>query len=325
MRIATVHDLPSPRWGHSIDVTFSTIIVSYRTPDLTERAARSALAAADDGEVIVVDNASGDATLERLAAIANPRLAVIANERNVGFGTAANVGARRAGGDVLLFLNSDATLTPEAAAALVAEVGAQAGRAIAAPRLVEPDGTVQRSVGLLPEPGDLTLRAMGLQRIAGALAGVPAVGSLLRGSRMGREYGTAVASAGPRDVSMISGACFAVGREAFLELGCFDEGYFMYLEDADLCRRAAAAGFRLRYLPQVSVEHVGGASSEDDYHFSPLYAPSLVRYLGRWYGRPGRLLAIVLLAMRAAGMTLALRPDARRARAALRAVKSPDT
>jgi N-acetylglucosaminyl-diphospho-decaprenol L-rhamnosyltransferase len=287
-----------------MDMTLSTIIVSYRTPDLTECAARSALAAADDGDVIVVDNASGDATLERLGAILDPRLAVIANERNVGFGTAANVGARRAVGDVLLFLNSDATLTSEAAAELVAEVRAHGGRCLAAPRLAEPDGTIQRSVGLLPHPSDLALRGLGLHRVATWLSRLGRLRRLVATTHIAREYETAVRTSKPIDVTMMSGACFAVGREAFLELGGFDEGYFMYLEDADLCRRAAAAGFRLRYLPQASVEHIGGASSPGNYRFGPLHAAGMARYLRTWYGPGGLAVGLAILLLRAMGFTV---------------------
>ncbi len=71
---------------------------------------------------------------------------------------------------------------------------------------------------------------------------------------------------------MVSGACFAIGAAAFEEIGGFDERYFMYFEDADLCRRATAAGWPIRYLPDVVVDHVGGASSAVDYHFGPRHA-----------------------------------------------------
>ena len=125
------------------------------------------------------------------------------------------------------------------------------------------------------------------------------------------------------DTDMVSGACFAIGREAFLELGGFDERYFMYFEDADLCRRAARAGMAIRYVPSAVVTHVGGASSEGDYHYSPLYARSMRQYLEKWWGAPGAALAILLLWLRLVGHALVVHRGTGQAMAALRAALRP--
>jgi GT2 family glycosyltransferase len=116
---------------------------------------------------------------------------------------------------------------------------------------------------------------------------------------------------------MVSGACFAIGRQAFEELRGFDERFFMYFEDADLCRRASAAGMPIRYVPDAVVTHIGGASSSEDYHFGPYHARSMRQYLGKWYGPPGSALAIVLLWLRAVGFSVTFRPQAKRAWRAL--------
>lgn len=302
----------------------SVILVSYRTPELTERAAGSALSQQGSAvEVIVVDNASGDDTLGRLHHLPDQRLRTAENDANLGFGAAANRGARMAHGDVLLFLNSDAELAPGVADALGAEVERHGGRAIVGPRLVGPDGTIQRSTGRVWGPLALGVRALGLHRLATALRGLPLVGGAVGQSALARSYDTAAAVDDPVDVNVVTGACFAVGRVAFWELGGFDERFFLYFEDTDLCRRAAAAGMRIRYLPQAVVTHIGGASSSEDYHFGPAHARSMRQYLGKWYGPGGAALAVLLLWLRAVAFSLTLRPAAGRSWRALWAALRP--
>lgn len=276
---------------------------------MTTTAAASALQV---GDVIVVDNASGDDTLDRLHRLST-RLTIVANQVNVGFGTANNQAARLATSDVLILLNSDAEIRAEAARLLAEEVARHGGRCIAGPRLISSDGTVQRSIGVLPGPFDLIIRALALHSIGQFLALIPGVTRLMGRSRLARDYASAVTASGPIETDMVSGACFAIGREAFDELGGFDERFFMYFEDADLCRRAAVAGMPIRYVPDAVVTHIGGASSSEDYHFGPYHARSMRQYLGKWYGPPGSALAIVLLWLRAISFSLVLRPRAGRA------------
>jgi GT2 family glycosyltransferase len=294
----------------------SVVIVNYRTAALTMRAIRSALEGGVD-DVVVIDNASGDEIKDRVSDLGDGRVRLLESDSNVGFGMAANRGAAVATGDVVLFLNSDAVVMPDAPALLASEIERHALRALAGPSVRYPDGRLQRSVGLLPKPADLAIRALGLHRIGVRAASLPVVGSLVRRSGVAREYAAAT-SPSPSDVSMISGACLAVSRERFRTLGGFDERYFMYFEDADLCRRAVANGWRLRFVPAALVEHQVAGSTGRDYHFGPLHGPSMVVYLDRWYGTAGASLAILLLLARAVGLSLAGGERARDARAALR-------
>ena len=297
--------------------TAACVIVSYRTPALTELAVRSATADEHVHEIVVVDNASGDDTLDRLAALGDSRLATIANGANAGFAAAANVGAGRATSDVLIFVNSDAELRPGAVAQLLAELAQHDSRAIVGPKVVEPSGAVQRSAGLLPRPSDLVVRALGLHRLAIRASHARVIGDMLRRSSTGTEYDTAISARTPVQTSMISGSCLAIGRGAFEELQGFDDRYFMYFEDADLSRRAAAASMPIVFVPGAEVRHVGGASSTGDYHFGPLHGPAMVVYLRRWYGHGGAVLALALLAVRATASTIASRPGSDRSRLAL--------
>ena len=292
-------------------MTVSVVIVNYRTAGLTEHAIASALA---DGasEVVVVDNDSADGSAERLRAISDRRVLVLDSGRNGGFGSGANLGAAHATGEVLVFLNSDAQARVGALAAMAAAVEAAGGRAIVGPRLVGEDGEVQRSAGLVPKPDDLLVRGLGIHHVARLVRGIPGVGALIGGSRIASEYGLAVTATGPIEVSMVSGACMAIGREAFAEIGGFDERYFMYFEDADLCRRATRAGWPIRYLPGAVVDHVGGASSHGDYRFGPRHAASMIRYLRCWHGRGGMAVGLVILWLRVVGGVVTLRPSAGR-------------
>ena len=156
----------------------------------------------------------------------------------------------------------------------------------------------------LPAPSDLAVRALGAHRLGGWLRTWPVVGRLVRGSRLAREYASAEASAEPMSTSMVSGAVSAIGREAFLEIGGFDEEFFLYFEDADLCRRVLRAGMPIRYLPQAVVTHIGGGSSSDDYHFGPRHARSMRLYLAKWYGPAGAAFSSVLMFLRAVGFSV---------------------
>jgi N-acetylglucosaminyl-diphospho-decaprenol L-rhamnosyltransferase len=302
----------------------AVIIVTHRTPALTAAAARSALDAGAD-QVVVVDNASGDDTTDRLHAFADDRLTVLQRSVNSGYGTAANAGATAAADQTLIFLNSDATLSTEAALMLCTAVQANGGRCIAGARLVGTAGQVQASAGLLPRPSDLIVRALGLHRPAMSVARLPVIRRLVSRSSLARDYASAAHAQQSMDTSMVSGACFAIGREAFRELGGFDERFFLYFEDADLCRRASAAGMAIRYVPEAVVTHIGGGSSVEDYHFGPHHARSMRQYLGKWYGPAGSVLAIILVWLRAIGFSITLRPGAGRAwRALLAAVRDED-
>lgn len=293
-------------------MTVGSVIVSYRTPHLTRQAAASALDAGMD-EVTVLDNASGDDTVTILRAMDDKRLLVIQSETNAGFGTAANRGFATIRSDSVVFLNSDAQLSTTAKNRMLAELYRSGGGAIIGPRLVSPGGSIQPSAGLLPRPYDLALRAVGLHTVGRWMAEVPVLGRHVRRMRLVREYGSAPSANATIQTDMVSGACFAIGREAFEALGGFDERFFMYFEDADLCRRAAAAGLPIRYVPDAVVTHIGGASSSDDYHFGPFHARAMRQYLGKWYGPTGSSLAMLLLWLRAVAFTIALRPGMRRA------------
>jgi N-acetylglucosaminyl-diphospho-decaprenol L-rhamnosyltransferase len=215
-------------------VTVDVVVVTYRSVDLLERC----LASIPDGcPVTVVDNASGDGSAElaeRLGAL------VVRNPANTGFGAAAGQGAARGDGDLILFLNPDAELAPGSLGQLVEAFQAEEGLAVAGPTLVSVSGAPQRSWWPFPSPGRTWMEALGLHR-------------LLR-----EPEGTNPA------VPFVVGACMVVRRDRFEELGGFDSTFWLYGEEADLCRRARAAGWEVRCVTGATARHVGGASGGSD-------------------------------------------------------------
>lgn len=175
-----------------------------------------------------------------------PSVQLVRNTENTGFAKAANQGAALGAGRYLLFLNSDAQLLPESLARMLALAEVQPRVALVGPQLCNPDGSFQAAYASFPTPGREFLVLSGFGRML-----------------YGREYPSHPPQdeKGPQRVDWVSGACVLARRQAFEEVAGFDEGYFMYAEDVDLCYRVQAAGWETWYQPAARVIHVGGASS----------------------------------------------------------------
>ena len=199
-----------------------------------------------DAPLVVVDNASTDGTRSLLADWAgrSERLTVVENDVNVGFAKAANRGAAEAGDRDLLVVNPDVELPgPAPVEALARALRERPGAGIVAPRLVGADGLVQPSA----------------RRLASApamLGSLPTVAQLVPPlhSAYERYLGPSL-SEERRAVGWVIGAAMLVRREAFDAVGGFDEGFFLYMEDADLCRRLSLAGWDVDYLPDIRLRH----------------------------------------------------------------------
>jgi GT2 family glycosyltransferase len=258
----------------------SAVIVHYKTPDLTVEAARAVAGTAPEAEIVVVDNASGDRIEERLAAEV-PAARVVTEAENRGYGAACNHGARETNRPFLFLLNSDAVVRPGALDALAAALDADPRAAAAAPRLDNPDGTLQPSIQRLPTLRRIFFESSGLAFLAGGR-------DPLRGHSATREdHSTA------RAVESVRGAALLARRSAFEEVGGFDESFFLYAEETDLIARWRARGWRILYVPQARVMHRGGASGGDAL-FGQLHE-GLVQYVARHQGRAAAAVARVVL------------------------------
>lgn len=259
-------------------------------------------------ETIVADNASSDGTAGAVAA-AFPEIEVIARTSNDGFAAANNDALRRARGRHTLLLNSDTLVRPGALEAMVEFLDTNPGSGMVGCRLVGAEGRTDPSAGGLPGFRVQLASWLGLKRLVPETA----VRRALRAPRLrglldavaGGYFTPAAAGSEPREVDFLSGACVLVRGKLWEEVGLLDERFFLYLEDADICRRAARAGWRLHYLPGPAIVHLGGRSFEvrsggATYHVSRERAQSLVLYSRKHGGRGGELAARALLVAAAA-------------------------
>ena len=240
----------APAGGHPTGV--SVVIVTYRN-EADIGACLSAVGQAAPGipmEVIVVDNASDDGTVEAARAAGGAK--IVERPANGGFAAGCAAGAEAATGSWLLFLNPDTIIAPDAIGALLDCAAEHQGTGIVGGRFVHPDGTSDpRSYWGRPSLWSAACFAAGLT-------------SLLPGSRIFDPEAPQPWSADPRQeraVPVVSGAFMLVRRQSWDTLGGFDPVFFLYGEDADFCLRAAATGCRPRVTARAVCQHAGGRSS----------------------------------------------------------------
>ncbi len=241
---------------------------------------------------VVVDNQSADGS-ERAVADFAPPVALVRNAVNVGFGAGVNRGAAATDSRLLLVINPDCRLFPGSVARLGRELDAHSRCAVVAPAILNEDGTLQGNAR-----GDPTM-----------FTGLFGRSTLLRrvfpGSKIARRNVVTTAGAGESSVAVdwVSGACMLVRRDVFERCGGFDERYFLYWEDADLCRRIRSEGFEIRYHPVPAATHVvARCSRADAARATREFHRSAYRYyrthVGRTWLHPGRWTARPILGIR---------------------------
>jgi N-acetylglucosaminyl-diphospho-decaprenol L-rhamnosyltransferase len=224
------------------------VIVNHNAGDFLPRCLDSVFAASAGmtTDVVVVDNGSWDGSPE--AAAAHPGARLIENRANLGFAAGANVGIRATEAPYVLLLNPDAEIIAGTLAALVkvAEERPDAGAVGALVR--NPDRTIQPSARRVPRTVEAAMHAF--------------VGPVAPDNRWTRAYTMAEWDrTSEREVEWISGSAMLLRRRALHEVGVFDEGYFMYVEDVDLCTRLRQAGWTVLFSPELEVVHEIGVSA----------------------------------------------------------------
>ena len=261
----------------------SVIIVSYNTREMTLDCLRVLLPQLKGftSEIFVVDNASADGSVAAVRE-AFPQVQCIENPRNAGFGAANNLAMAQAHGEFLLLLNSDAFPKPGAIAHLVSYLRTHPEAAVAGPRLLNADGTLQLSCFKFPTPLRCWMENLWL---SAALPRHPKIG----------DYRLWPHDA-ERRVDSVIGACMLVRRTAYEQIGGFDERFFMYSEETDWQWRMQKAGWGVAFTPAAEVTHLAGASGADDKpRISRYFFESLDWYVRKHHGWPG--LISVRLAM----------------------------
>jgi N-acetylglucosaminyl-diphospho-decaprenol L-rhamnosyltransferase len=243
------------------------VIVSFNSRDHLRRALEPLVGRAELN-VIVVDNASTDGTL---ATIEDTPVQIIPLSQNGGFAHGCNEGWRRGGAPYVLFLNPDTEIDFPSIERLRAVFEANERVGIAAPQIRGEDGVLHFSQRRFPHLRSTFSQALFLHRF---FPRADWADELVRDERAYARRGSP---------EWVSGACFMVSRPALERLGGLDEGFFMYCEDTDFCRRLWDAGLEVRYEPDALVRHVGGASVPRG-ELLPVLASSRVRYAWKHHG-----------------------------------------
>jgi N-acetylglucosaminyl-diphospho-decaprenol L-rhamnosyltransferase len=276
-------DEPAPRWA--------AVVVNYESGPLLSACIRSVLADSSAGvpEIVVVDNGSRDGSVDALARDL-PVVRVVTPEANLGYAGGANRGAAETRAPVVAVLNSDLEVEPGTAAAMLERLAAEPDLAAVGPVIRNPDGSQYPSARSVPSTADALGHAL--------------FGLVRPSNRFTRRYRQLdVDPAQPRDVEWVSGAAMWLRRSALLSVGGWDEHYFMYMEDLDLCWRLRRLGWRVAYEPAGAVVHVQGVSTDrHPYRMIIRHHRSVYRFAAkRWQGARRLLLppAALLLCARA--------------------------
>ena len=227
----------------------AVLIVNNRAYDDLSRCLASLVPQLDAAdEVVVVDYESDP--LQLAAAVAGHRVRALPRTDNLGFAAGVNLAAAQTRASHLLLLNPDTLADTPVVRVLEAWLTAHADVGVAGARVFNADGTVQPSARRFPDATTL---------FGGRSTWLT---SRFPSNWFSRRNLVGLESNVPVEVDWVSGACFMTRRDVFERMGGFDEGFFLYWEDADYCRRVANAGLRRMYVPTASVRHVGGRSSE---------------------------------------------------------------
>lgn len=247
-----------PQVDEGVDV--SVCIVNFNTVDELSSCIASLARGASSItlEVIVVDNASTDGSAQ-MVRTKYPWVKLIANERNVGFAAGCNQAMRHSRGRYIMLLNPDTIVHDGAIEELVKFMDEHPDVAIAGPKLLNTNGTLQYSCRAFPTLLTGLFRNTPLERL------FPSIKPVRQYLLMDHSHNE------PMEVDWVSGAAMLVRRRAIEMVGMLDEGYFMYCEDVDWCWRMRKAGFKVFYVPSAVITHAVGRSSDQ------LFVPMLMQ------------------------------------------------
>lgn len=288
----------------------SIIIVNWNVRDLLRDCLRSIDAGRSllDLEVIVVDADSADDSVAMVQAVF-PWVRLIPCYENVGFPRGNNIGLAEASGDFLLLLNPDTVVQGNALGMMADFLREHPDIGAVGPQLLNPDGSIQSSRRRFPTLATAFFESTWLESLAPGI--------------LRRYYALDLPDDETADVDWLTGACIMAPRVVYEQIGGLDEGYFMYSEELDWCRRIKQAGWRVAYYPAARVVHHAGKSSDQAVTARHInFQRAKLRYFRKYHGRvvAGVLRCFLLasyawqLALEGAKGLLGSKPDLRRQR-----------
>lgn len=234
--------------SNATDAVLAVILVSYNSEAVMERCLQALYRALEGipAQVVVVDNAS-QAGAPRWILDRYPSIRLIENATNVGFGRANNVAIHHVNAPLVLLLNTDAFITPDAIAKSLAFMAQHPDCGIMGARLIGEDGSLQPSARYFPTLANVFLHRTGLSRL------FPRVQRI---DDFDWPHDTT------RECDWVPGCYYLVRKSVIDEVGLFDPRYFLYYEEVDHCLAAKRAGWKVMYFPGTSVVHLGGESAK---------------------------------------------------------------
>ncbi len=262
----------------------SAIILNYKTGRDAWKCAQSLLrqTMADQLEILIIDNHSSDDSIGYLrnrvrATNASVPVRILEARHNQGYGQGNALGIRSAKGEYILIINPDNELEPAGLEKMVHVMEWDDSIGILAPQLIHEDGTIRDSYRTFPTFTDLFIKR------------IPLLRRLFPG-RMKRYLQHDMNSSVTRDVDWVAGACFVMRRSLYADLGGFDQRFFLFFEDTDLCRRCWKSGHRVVYFPEVHARDrkhrlsEGGVMALFSKRTARIHLVSAVKYFWKWRG-----------------------------------------
>ena len=228
-------------------IMISVVTVNYKTIDYTLKMLESLFKFhTDDVEVYVVENGSGDDMSELKERF--PQVSLIESEENLGFAGGCNLAIEKTKGDYLILINPDIIFVDDALYQMRDRMSEHSDVGIGGASLKNFDGTQQDCVWSFPTPKDQLLLLLKINHI------LPNLSVFRRWLKRGFDYSES------QDVDQVMGAFFCIRKELLQEIGSLDQGFFIWYEEVDYCRRAVQAGWRVRYFSDVVAKHKKGSS-----------------------------------------------------------------
>lgn len=261
-------------------------IVNYNTKDFLDKCLSSIyrFGSKYDFEVIVVDNNSDDGSVQ-MVRNNYPDVKLIVNSKNIGYTAAANQSIKLTNSDFLILLNSDTVVFEGSIDRIIEYLKNNTEVGVVGPKIIDPSGNAHLSCRRFPSFKEAAMHV---------LVGIfwPRNPYTRRYKMMDFDHNKEV------KIDWVSGACMGLRRRALDEVGLFDERYYMYVEDLDLCKRMWNAGWEVRYFPRATVVHyIGGSTKGTGVELFYQQQKSVFRYFLKNYGYSWRVILIPLLAI----------------------------